>query len=186
MNPKLRTNLDGDLYYTPEAITDTLIDYLNNQDYCAIRHTPGTMGGFESYSTINVNQSGFYVIYKNTVAVYSGYSDSSIANRIRRFIKEINGKSGHDEQHCGAKKYKQMFGDDLSGLSIKYIPMTMIHQVLPEYMSYQEIENSIICKLKPLFTTVGNDDKIIDEETSNRLKTDAFYYKGATLDKFFR
>lgn len=60
---------------------------------------------------VSLNHAGIYVIYRKLdnklEALYTGHSNNSIAQRIYRFIKELQDRSRDDEDHYAAKKARQ-------------------------------------------------------------------------------
>jgi len=118
--------------------------------------TPTSLRGFRSDVTVS-NKKGIYLIYKKTnqsVLLYVGCATSCIYGRITRFIAQVNGTIREDENHPAAKKYVNIFGNDLNDLYFKYILIedsnllegTFHHTVF-------DLENLLIKKYEPLFNT---------------------------------
>jgi hypothetical protein len=67
--------------------------------------------------TTYFNTSGLYALYNGfpdlNNCLYVGYSDTSIENRIRRFMKGLTNTLRHDENHTGAIRAKK--GEASSG-----------------------------------------------------------------------
>ena len=64
---------------------------------------------------------GFYSIFKDDVLEYIGRSDSDIGNRLSRFVKEVNLKSRHDENHPAGKKWRAWHGiGNFSGCKVMF------------------------------------------------------------------
>jgi hypothetical protein len=93
--------------------------------------------------------SGIYFIYKGDTLVYVGQTNHCMRQRIGRLLAGIRGTERYDENHSAAYKYIEYFGRDTSGLSFKYVELNL--KELQFGIQLQDIENSIIEKLKPIF-----------------------------------
>jgi hypothetical protein len=106
--------------------------------------------GFLTDEKIN-SVTGIYLIYKNQDLVYIGQTNNCLRNRIGRLLAGIRGTERYDENHSAAYKYVEYFGRDTKGLSFKYIEMNLAE--LEFGVQFEDIENQLIKKLKPIFNS---------------------------------
>ena len=120
--------------------------------------SPGTIQGLEMYSENGVavshsklHMAGFYAIYKNEGifhrCIYIGSTSTSIASRLSRFVKEVNGYSTPDENHPAAKKYRELYGNDLSGVYFVYSNLSFTTKEVTQ----EDVEYCLIRELKGQF-----------------------------------
>ena len=145
-------NLLGEFIVTPAAIAEELINSCQNKFQLEVKSN--TNQGFVLYTGAGILKdnkngfhgiSGFYSIHKDDICLYVGKSDSSIGRRLSRFVKEVRGKSRFDESHPAGKKYRTMWGDDLSGLTVRVYPCNQ-----QDHISHTEVENNMIRILNPI------------------------------------
>ena len=145
-------NLLGEFIVTPATIAEELISSCQNKFQLEVKSN--TAQGFVLYTGAGILKdnkngfhgiSGFYSIHKDDVCLYVGKSDSSIGRRLSRFVKEVRGKSRFDENHPAGKKYRTMWGDDLSGLTVHVYPCNP-----QDHISHTEVENNMIRILNPI------------------------------------
>jgi hypothetical protein len=150
-------NLLGQHYISADEIADRLLEVNSEHFRIAIKHD--TVQGFELYTedgllreheTCHYNDVGMYSIHKESHCLYVGESGRSIGTRLSRWIKEINQKSRPDENHSAAKKYRSMWGNDLSGMTVRIYPCKEQGGI-----SRKQIEQSLIRKLNPLLNVKG-------------------------------
>lgn len=88
---------------------------------------------------------GIYMIFrvKNDTpeCLYVGETDRSIRNRIYRFIKELEGKSRHDEKHPGATRARLDGVKSTDNLFVRVIHKTDILSKIDPY--YYHVYDSI-------------------------------------------
>jgi hypothetical protein len=65
-------------------------------------------------------------------------------------VKEVRRMSRSDEKHPAATKYRSMWGEDFSNMTIRLYPL-----VQQTYLSHDDIEKSLIRMLKPLLNVRG-------------------------------
>ena len=150
-------NLCGEYIVTPELIADELIQSCNIDVKLEVK--PDTNQGFVLYTGDGILKSakscfygvcGFYSIHNESSCLYVGKSDVSIGMRISRFVKEVQGKSRFDEAHPAAKKYRAMWGSDVSGLSVRVYPC-----IKQDNIVHTEIEKNLIRMLNPVLNSKG-------------------------------
>lgn len=105
-----------------------------------------TAHGFTT--TIKLPKSGIYLIYKFQQLIYVGYTETSIRNRLGRFVAGVRGTEHEDEQHIAAYKYREVFGTDLSNVYIKAFGLD--NKKLNCGITTKDIEFDLIDKLQPL------------------------------------
>lgn len=119
-------NLFGEVIFNPSDIAKSLIEE-NTQVYDLIP-MPGTKQGFVLSSKESDGYpfvTGFYTILLKDTVLYCGYSMSpknGIYNRISRWVKEVKGSSTLKEKHPAAKKFRYMYGRNLTNLKVKLMP----------------------------------------------------------------
>ena len=145
-------NLLGEFIVTPETIAEELI--VSCQNEFKLEAKSNTNQGFVLYTGDGILKdakngfhgvSGFYSMHKSDICLYVGKSDSSIGRRLSRFVKEVKGKSRFDENHPAAKKYRAMWGDDLSEITVRVYPCNR-----QDHISHTEVENNMIRLLNPI------------------------------------
>jgi hypothetical protein len=148
-------NLLGNYVVTPDHIAQELI--ISNVAQHDIFARDATKQGFmlSDDSGILKNQKsshhgvkGFYAIYKNGVCLYLGKSDVSIGTRLGRFVKEVYGRSRLDEDHPAARRYRAIWGRDLSGVTVRLFPCISQNDI-----THLEIETNLRRMLKPLLNS---------------------------------
>ena len=68
-----------------------------------------------------VIDKGVYCIYRYGIPIYVGYSGNAIRERLGKFCAVVRCVNRKDEDHIGAKRYRQVFGDDFEGLSVRAV-----------------------------------------------------------------
>jgi hypothetical protein len=101
--------------------------------------------GFET--TINLPKTVIYLIYKVKQLLYIGCSNTSIRNRIGRFVAGVRGTEHKDEQHIAAYRYVEIFGRDLSDVYIK--TFSLKNKQLNCGIKLPDIESSLIQEMNP-------------------------------------
>ena len=91
-----------------------------NEEY-DIKFTPN----YHSYKGVvldsRIPDKGVYCIYRYGIPIYVGYSGNAIRERLGKFCAVVRGVNRKDEDHIGAKRYRQVFGDDFEGLSVRAV-----------------------------------------------------------------
>jgi hypothetical protein len=150
-------NVLGEHIISADEIADRLLD--TNLEHFNIAIKPDTSQGFELYTEAGIlreheichyNDVGMYSIHKASQCLYVGESGRSIGTRLSRWIKEINQKSRPDEKHLAAKKYRSMWGNDISGMTVRIYPCKEQGNI-----SRKQIELSLIRKLNPILNVKG-------------------------------
>jgi hypothetical protein len=150
-------NLLGEHIISADEIADALL--ATNHVHFTIAITPDTIQGFQLYTEDGLLKErelghhldhGMYSIHKNSHCLYVGESGTSIGTRLSRWIKEINQKCRSDENHSAAKKYRAMWGNDLSGMTVRIYSCKEQNGI-----SRRQIERSLIRKLNPLLNVKG-------------------------------
>ena len=100
----------------------------------------------------DLNDAGFYIVYRFDTPLYVGTSSSSVANRLARFAKEVHGKSRSDENHPAANKYRHHYGrSNFVGLEVRFYLFEP-----PKNISLEAIEEALIRKIKPIYNVRHN------------------------------
>jgi hypothetical protein len=133
-----------------EIYAKYLVDEFKSLPKHEILVNENTDHGFLTNEKINLI-TGIYLIYKNQDLVYIGQTNNCLRNRIGRLLAGIRGTERHDENHSAAYKYVEYFGRDTQGLSFKYIKIDA--NELQFNVSFEDIENELIQKLKPIFNS---------------------------------
>ena len=150
-------NLQGQYVLTADDISQSLVELCDASYDLTV--DPKTKMGFKLTSDSGILQkksdtvhqkSGFYSIWKDGNCLYVGRSGTSMGTRLARFVKEVRGMSRSDETHSAASKYRTMWGEDFSGMTIRIYPMTDQSDI-----SSDDIEISMIRVLKPLLNVRG-------------------------------
>jgi len=87
--------------------------------------TNNSINNSDLISSSFLERGGFYVLYDMNSLLdnvwYVGSSKSNVGYRIARFVKEVNGKSSHDESHPSATKWTNKYGsENFTGLYLRY------------------------------------------------------------------
>lgn len=113
-----------------------------------------------TYNNFNIEslnrKAGVYCIYKENKPIYLGASDTSIGNRISRFVKEVWGKSRHDESHPAAKKYRNYFGrGNFESLTVRYVEYKKPNNInlVSKRRGDDSIETNLVRVIKPLLNS---------------------------------
>lgn len=155
----MQRNLFGEVTLTPEDYIPLLLNELSLDSFHELIVKEETAQGF-STNTVIPNQ-GLYVIYKNEQPIYVGCSNSSIHKRIGRFLSAVRGTERDDENHSAAYKYIDVFGRDLSGVSIKVLSLT--ERDLFGCMDLEDVEIELIKSIKPLFNNETHHDYVFQK-----------------------
>ena len=100
----------------------------------------------------DLDDAGFYIVYRFGTPLYVGTSSSSVANRLARFAKEVHGKSRSDENHPAANKYRHHYGrSNFVGLEVRFYLFEP-----PKNISLEAIEEALIRKIKPIYNVRYN------------------------------
>jgi hypothetical protein len=143
----MKRNIFGNIYLEAIDYLPLLLDEFNSQPHYEILVNENTSHGFST--NVKVPEKGIYCIYKNDNALYVGCTQSSIRNRLGRFIAAVRGTEHPEESHAGGYKYRSLFGDDLSGVTFKYCNLDSSD--LPNNLSVKDVEYELIKSIKPLF-----------------------------------
>lgn len=111
---------------------------------------------FESPRRKDLDDAGFYIVYRFNAPLYVGTSSGSVATRLSRFTKEVHGKSRSDENHPAANKYRNHYGrSNFVGLEVRFYLFEP-----PKNISLEAIEEALIRKIKPIYNVRHNIKKI--------------------------
>jgi len=92
---------------------------------------------------------GFYCIFKDKVLEYVGMTESSIGNRISRFVKEVNGCSRFDEDHPAGILWRTQYGlGNFDGCKVMFADY-YLHEANDNLYTYKQIEKQLIRIHKP-------------------------------------
>jgi hypothetical protein len=127
-----------------------MIDEINHLPKHELVVNENSDHGFLTTEKLNL-VTGIYLIYKSNELVYIGQTNSCMRNRIGRLLAGIRGTERHDENHSAAYKYVEYFGRDTTDLSFKYLELNIAD--LEFKIGFEDIENQLIEKLKPLFNS---------------------------------
>ena len=150
-------NLLGQYVFTADDIAESLVEYCDTSYDITI--DPDTKMGFklthdsgifEKKSDPIHQKSGLYSIWKDHHCLYTGKSGSSMGTRLGRFVKEVRRMSRSDERHPAATKYRSMWGEDFSNMTIRLYPL-----VQQTDLSHDDLEKALIRILKPLLNVRG-------------------------------
>jgi hypothetical protein len=155
----MKRNIFFEIVLEPEDFVPLLMHELNNEDFHNVYVKENTDHGFST--TVKLPSQGIYIIYKNKQPIYIGCSTNSIHTRIGRFIAGVRGTERIDENHSAAYKYIEVFGQDLTGVSIKAVSLRPSD--LPDYLNVESIERMLILKLKPLFNNETHYDYVFEK-----------------------
>jgi hypothetical protein len=145
----MRTNLFGEIVTEPVDYAKVIIDTFDRKEHLLITPNENSKKGFFKEGKEIVAKVGFYCIYKDTYPIYVGYSNNSIYHRIARFFGSATENTVDYEQHAGGKKYRNRFGNDYTGLSVK--TCSFEQKDLPKNYSMEDIEAELIVMLEPIF-----------------------------------
>jgi hypothetical protein len=70
---------------------------------------------------IKLPENAVHCIYRNNVPMYIGYSGNSTRERLGKFCGAVRGTLRPDERHIGGERYKQVFGDDFEGVTVRAV-----------------------------------------------------------------
>jgi len=150
-------NLLGEYVYTPDEIAKSLVESCDTKYSIVI--DPSTKMGFnlvvdkgllkKNSDTVH-QRTGLYAIYKDHHCLYTGKSGKSMGTRLGRFVKEVRNMSRSDEKHPAAKKYRSMWGEDFSNMTVSVYPLNE-----QSGMTLDDVELSLIRILKPLLNVRG-------------------------------
>jgi len=133
----------------PVSFIQEILDDFNSQQAVEIYQAFGTKKGVENNANVIFPKKGIYCIYKKSEPIYIGFSNSSIHNRLGRFLAGVTGKEGKKEKHPAAYRYIKEFGNDTRGLTVKYFDTTKLN--FPKYVKNKDIERDLIVALQPKF-----------------------------------
>ena len=150
-------NLAGEYIFTSDDIAHSLIDQCDTKYRLEV--DPTTKMGFklltdkgilEKKSDTIHERTGMYAVWKDHHCLYTGKSDKSMGTRIGRWIKEIQRKSLHNENHPAARKYREMWGEDFSNMTV------CVYRIKKQSdIPSKDIEKSLIRVLKPMLNVQG-------------------------------
>jgi hypothetical protein len=120
-------NLFGEYVVEPSDVAEKVLNscYL----HADLSPTSGTKQGLRLTSdqgllqktlTKETRRPGIYIIYKDETCLYVGASETSVANRLSRFVKEVQMNSRSDESHSAGEKYRRYYGEDFEGLHVYF------------------------------------------------------------------
>lgn len=100
----------------------------------------------------DLDDAGFYIVYRFDTPLYVGTSSCSVANRLARFAKEVHGKSRSDENHPAANKYRNHYGRS------NFVGLEVVFHLFepPKNISLDAIETALIGKIKPIYNVKYN------------------------------
>ena len=151
-------NLLGEHIATSSEIVNDLLSQPISS--AKISHRDGTKQGFlltKGTGLLEEKMKGFhgipgiYVIYRgnpcesDSVCWYVGESQGTIGGRLSRFVKEVTFNSRRDEDHAAGRKWRNLFGEDLSNA---YVRVFDIQE--QDAVTHKEIEDEMVRRLKPL------------------------------------
>jgi hypothetical protein len=145
----MKRNIFFEIQYEPEDFLPLFLKEISLDNFEKVIIREETAQGF--FTNRKLANRGIYILYKNEQPIYVGCSESSIHKRIGRFISGVRGTERPDENHSAAYKYIDIFGRDLSDITVKTISISP--QDLPEYINLTDIENTLIYSLKPLLNS---------------------------------
>jgi hypothetical protein len=70
---------------------------------------------------IRLPENAIHCIYRNNVPLYVGYSGNSTRERLGKFCGAVRGTLRDDERHIGGERYKQVFGDNFDGVTVRAV-----------------------------------------------------------------
>jgi hypothetical protein len=147
----MKKNLFGELYLEPIDIANQVTVELERQDGIRFQPDDTKITGFHYWNNGKFPSnlgSIIYCIYKDYEPIYVGISvnKTGLRARVGRFCCQLMGKTEKTGEHPGAKKYKKLYKDDYSNLTVKYVP---VRQDI-KYITLEEIEIEVIRILKPI------------------------------------
>jgi hypothetical protein len=175
-------NLTNEIILDAADVADELLEKMNfDRKYAFVSENSKKPMSFQLQSPLfgslthkDLNQPGFYAVYRFGVPLYVGASGRSIANRLSRFGKEVHGKSRSDENHPAAKKYRNHYGrSNFEGLEVVFHLFEP-----PKNIALRAIETVLISRIKPIYNVDHNTnttvvDKIVSPCHSKKSKNDA-------------
>jgi hypothetical protein len=147
----MRTNLFGELTLEPIDIADAVILELKKQDGIRFQPDLTKITGFHYWNNekfpTNLGPI-IYCIYKDYEPIYVGISinKTGLRARVGRFCCQLMGKTEKTGEHPGAKKYKKLYKDDYSNLTVKYVRIN--HD--SKHISLEDVEKEVIRILNPI------------------------------------
>lgn len=155
----MKRNIFFEIVLEAEDFLPLIFRELECEDFHTIFVKEHTDHGFST--TVKLPSQGIYIIYKNKQPIYVGCSTNSIHTRIGRFVAGVRGTERIDENHSAAYKYVEVFGRDLTDVSIKAVSLRPSD--LPDYLDVESIERSLILELKPLFNNETHYDYVFEK-----------------------
>lgn len=146
----MKLNIFNEISFEPIDYLNLLTEEIDKQGYIAIRPKLDTAHGI--YVEQKLPKNGIYLIYKiingEYKLLYVGLTDSSIHQRIGRYIAAVRDTQRYDENHAGGEKHREILGEDLNDMFVKYIhfDFSTLIDVVPS-----DLESLLIEKLQPLF-----------------------------------
>ncbi len=141
--------ITGNIEVEASDYAQTILKEFERQTFCKIYPTQDSKKGFTKSVDVVFPKEGVYCIYKFEKPIYVGYSQSSIHNRISRFLCAARGLETQDENHSGAYKYTRVYGESYDELSVKFCKFGV--DSLPKGITIQQVEKEVIYALKPVF-----------------------------------
>jgi len=150
-------NLAGEYILTADDIAHSLLQHYDTR--YTIKIEDSTKMGFRLISDKGLlekesdsvhEKSGVYAIFKDHHCLYAGQSGKSMGNRLGRFVKEVRRLSTSKEKHSAGRKYREMWGEDFSDMTVEVY-------YLKEQVNVKryDVEQSMIRILKPLLNVRG-------------------------------
>jgi hypothetical protein len=146
----MKLNIFNEITIEPIDYLNLLTEEINKQSYITIRPNLDTAHGI--YVERKLPKNGIYLIYKiingEYKLLYVGLTDNSIYQRLGRYVAAVRDTQRHDENHAGGEKHREILGEDLDDMFVKYIHLdfSTLVDVVP-----RDLENLLIEKLQPLF-----------------------------------
>lgn len=142
----MKLNIFGELQIDAYDYAEYIVKEFEKSSFIKISPKMETLKGFEQDSHISLYVPGFYCIYHEKKPVYVGHSNYTVYNRISRFLSGVRGTEMWGEKHYGAYKFKRLFKDDMSNLSVKLCKKPNTHGT---HINDTDIEIALIRILKP-------------------------------------
>jgi hypothetical protein len=147
----MRQNLFGELVLEPIDYGKEIVNQFEQQYGIKFEPDLNKITGFHYWNDGSFptnNGPTIYCVYKDDEPIYVGSTKrkGGLRSRIGRFCCELMGKTEKTGNHPGAKKYKKRYGNDYSGLIVKYVPMQSLHII-----TLEEVEQEVIRLLNPMF-----------------------------------
>lgn len=146
----MKLNLYSEIVFEPKDYFDFLKEEILKQSYISFKPNLDTSHGILIDKILP--KIGIYLIYKtingNNQLLYVGCSDHSIYKRLCRYVSAVRGTQRHDENHAGGEKHREILGEDLDDMYVKFIYFDFSSLV---GVKMQDLESVLIDKLEPIF-----------------------------------